>query len=109
MLHKELDEPGARAESPRGSLAIVGISWAWAIFNIGSLHGLDADDAPGQKQPSVADFTKYYGPWIILATVLVPLVVASVINSLQHAQALRPDRAGSPTHAGARMRSITSM
>ena len=28
--------------------------------------------APGEKQPSVADFTKHYGPWVIVATVIVP-------------------------------------
>jgi len=37
----------------------------------------------GEKQPSVADFTKHYGPWVIFATVLVPLIVAAVINWLR--------------------------
>ena len=39
--------------------------------------------APGEKQPSVADFTKHYGPWIIFATVIVPLIVAAVTNLLR--------------------------
>jgi PAT family beta-lactamase induction signal transducer AmpG len=39
--------------------------------------------APGEKQPSVADFTKHYAPWIIFATVIVPLIVASVTNYLR--------------------------
>ena len=64
--------------------------------------------APGQKQPSVADFTKYYGPWIILATVLVPLVVASVINWLRTRKRYVLT---APDHRTRRrgMRSITSM
>src|SRR4030095_8095990 len=32
------------------------------------------------KPPSVGDFTKYYGPWIVTATVIVPAVVAGVLN-----------------------------
>jgi PAT family beta-lactamase induction signal transducer AmpG len=84
VLHKELEEPGALEPKARAvALAIVGISWAWAIYNIAHFMISMLTTAPGQKQPSVADFTKYYGPWIILATVLVPLVVASVINSLR--------------------------
>ena len=42
-----------------------------------------ATTAPGEKQPSVADFTKLYGPWIIFATVIVPLIVAATINWLR--------------------------
>jgi PAT family beta-lactamase induction signal transducer AmpG len=84
VLHKELEEPGAL--EPRGravALAIVGISWAWAIFTIGSFMISMLTTAPGEKQPSVADFTKHYGPWVIVATVIVPLVVSSLINWLR--------------------------
>jgi PAT family beta-lactamase induction signal transducer AmpG len=36
VLHKELDEPGALEPRARAvALAIVGISWAWAIFTLG--------------------------------------------------------------------------
>src|SRR4051812_5008524 len=63
VLHRELDESGAL--EPRGraiALAIVGVSWAWAIFTIGSFMYSMLTTAPGEKQPSVADFTKLYGP-----------------------------------------------
>mgnify|MGYP000753506923 CR=1 FL=1 len=82
-LHGALAEPGAlRPEYRAMALATVGISWLWAIgtivhFMLGMLG--DHGDAP---PPSVADFTKYYGPWIIFATVLVPLGVASLTNWL---------------------------
>ena len=84
MLHKELAEPGALDPSARSAaLAIVGVSWAWAIFTIGHFMVSMLTTAPGTKQPSVSDFTKLYGPWIIFATVIVPLVVAAVINWLR--------------------------
>src|SRR5262249_51952651 len=83
-LHKELSEPGALAPSARAiALAIVGISWAWAIVTIGRFMVSMLTTAAGEKQPSVADFTKHFGPWIIAATVFVPLVVAAVTNRLR--------------------------
>jgi len=87
MLHKELAEPGALEPRARGvALAIVGVSWAWAIFTIGHFMISMLTTAPGEKQPSVADFTKHYAPWIIFATVIVPLIVASVTNYLRDHQ-----------------------
>lgn len=81
VLHKELEEPGALEPKARAAaLAVVGISWAWAIYTIGHFMISMLTTAPGQKQPSVADFTKLYGPWIIFATVIVPLIVSSLIN-----------------------------
>jgi PAT family beta-lactamase induction signal transducer AmpG len=80
-LHGVLAEPGAlRPEYRALALAAVGVSWLWAIgtilhFMLGML-GTSGDAPP----PSVADFTKYYGPWIIVATVFVPLGVASLTN-----------------------------
>jgi len=84
VLHKELAEPGALEPRARAvALAIVGVSWAWAIFTIGSFMVSMLTTAPGEKQPSVAEFTKSHGPWIIFATVFVPLIVAAVVNWLR--------------------------
>src|SRR5205823_9871639 len=84
VLHKELAEPGALKPGARAvALAIVGVSWAWAIFTIGHFMVSMLTTAPGTKQPSVADFTKEFGPWIIFATVFVPLIVAAIINWLR--------------------------
>ena len=83
-LHGVLSEPGALRPQYRAiALIIVGLSWLWAIsiiinFMIGMLA---AGTAPaGTPPPSAGDFTKHYGPWIIFATVLVPLGVAALTN-----------------------------
>ncbi|MCB2057240.1 MAG: hypothetical protein H6916_07085 [Novosphingobium sp.] len=87
-LHGVLAEPGAlRPECRALALAAVGVSWLWAIgtilhFMLGMLG--DHGDAP---PPSVADFTKYFGPWIIVATVFVPLGVASLTNWMTRREA----------------------
>jgi PAT family beta-lactamase induction signal transducer AmpG len=87
MLHKELAEPGALAPQARAmALGVVGLAWAWAIFTIGRFMISMLTTAPGEKQPSVADFTKAFGPWIIFATVIVPLVVAALINWVRKRQ-----------------------
>lgn len=87
VLHKELSEPGALQPRARiFALAIVGVSWAWAIYTIGHFMVSMLTTVPGEKQPSVADFTKAYGPWIIFATVIVPLIVAATTNWLRSRQ-----------------------
>ena len=84
-LYDSLAEPGAVDPRARAvALAIVGVSWAWAILTIGSfMTTMLAPLAPGAVRPSAGDFTKAYGPWIVVATVLVPLIVAASVNWLQ--------------------------
>ena len=101
VLHKELDEPGALEPRARAvALAIVGISWAWAIFTLGRFMVSMLTTAPGAKQPSVADFTKEFGPWIIFATVFVPLIVAAIINWLRSRQRYVVTRETAATSGG---------
>ncbi len=79
----------AGAISPRLraiGLAIVGAGWAWAIYTVGafmvSMLGGSVDPATG-KPPSVADFTRAYGPLIVAATVILPAIVAAIFNWLK--------------------------
>ncbi|WP_408589921.1 AmpG family muropeptide MFS transporter [Novosphingobium sp.] len=84
-LYAALGEAGALDPRARAvALIVVGLSWAWAIgtiahFMIGMLSPLP----PGQKHPSVGDFTRTMAPWIVAATVAVPLIVAAVTNALK--------------------------
>jgi PAT family beta-lactamase induction signal transducer AmpG len=103
LLHQALAQPGALDPRTRAlALFVVGTSWTWAIYTI--LHfmiGMLADAPPGVTKPSVSDFTKLYGPWIIAATVAVPLIVAAVTNWLKarhHGVLTAPD----PTHTAGR-------
>jgi PAT family beta-lactamase induction signal transducer AmpG len=80
-----LSQPGElRPRARLVALGVVGLSWAWAIYAIASfMIAMLAPLAPGAKRPSAADFLRDTGPWIIVATVLVPLVVAATINWLK--------------------------
>ena len=84
-LHAALAEPGALAPGARlVALTIVGVSWAWAISTIVRfMFSMLGEASPGTVRPSVGDFTKGHGPWIIFATVFVPLIVAAVTNRLR--------------------------
>ena len=67
------------------ALAIVGLGWAWALWTVGSfmvrILGGEIDPATG-KPPSTGDFTRAYGPWIVAATVILPAIVAAMLNWL---------------------------
>jgi PAT family beta-lactamase induction signal transducer AmpG len=67
------------------ALAIVALCWAWAILLLGSFM-VEAlrPVAPGATAPSSGAFTQTWGPWIIVATVIVPALVAGWTNRLPH-------------------------
>lgn len=68
------------------ALAIVAVCWAWAIFMLGSFM-VAALQPPveGVPPPSAGVFTQTWGPWIILATVILPALVAGWTRRLpQH-------------------------
>jgi PAT family beta-lactamase induction signal transducer AmpG len=89
-LYGALAEPGALRPGVRATLlAIVGVSWLWAIVRLLTFAvSMLEPAAPGATPPSVADFTKTWGVLIIIATVFVPLGIAALANRL----AKSPDR-----------------
>jgi MFS transporter, PAT family, beta-lactamase induction signal transducer AmpG len=63
------------------ALAVVGICWVWAIYTIGAFMTnilMASPDDP--NKPVAGDFIKYVGPWIVIATVIVPALVAAIVN-----------------------------
>ncbi len=84
-LYEGLAEAGEIAPRARTvALAIVGISWLWAITAIGRfMISMLETLPPGTARPSASDFLKATGPWIVVATVLVPLCVAAATNWLR--------------------------
>lgn len=69
-------EPGVRAKA----LAVVALLWAAAIgivlvFMVQSLTN------PPEDRPNPTDFTLNFGPWIIIATVVLPALIAGWLSS----------------------------
>jgi PAT family beta-lactamase induction signal transducer AmpG len=78
------------------ALAIVAVCWAWAIFMLGSFM-VSALQPPveGVTPPSAGVFTQTWGPWIILATVILPALVAGWTRRLpQHSGTAEPAASG---------------
>jgi len=84
-LHAALGQVGELAPRPRSALLLVVLaSWTWAVVSIASfMVRMLAPVAPGGKAPSVAEFTRAQGPWIVVATVFVPLIIAALANRLK--------------------------
>jgi PAT family beta-lactamase induction signal transducer AmpG len=92
VIEEGLEETGeVNAIVRYSALAIVGLCWMWAIVTLGRfMASMLRAQQIGGKAPSVADFTTHVGPWIIFATVFVPLVVAALVNWLKaHARGVQ--------------------
>lgn len=64
-------------------LAIVAVCWGWAIFMLGSfMVAALTPSAPGATAPSAGVFTQTWGPWIIVATVILPALISGWTNRL---------------------------
>ncbi|WP_375397846.1 MFS transporter [uncultured Sphingomonas sp.] len=80
-----LSQPGEIEPRTRAvALLVVAVSWVWAIVTLIAFMALMlAPVPPGGKPPSPGDFLKVYGPLIVIATVLVPLGVAAILNGMK--------------------------
>ena len=68
--------PSVRAKA----LAAVGLLWAVAIATVLTFMYMSLAFAP-EDRPNPTDFTVNYGPWIIVATVVIPALIAGWLAS----------------------------
>ncbi|MDE2303175.1 MAG: hypothetical protein KGK11_11520 [Sphingomonadales bacterium] len=72
-----------KPEVRAAALFVVGASWLWAVTAIARFMVLVmSGGGRGHVQPSASQFVRATGPWIVFATVLVPLAVAVLTNRL---------------------------
>jgi PAT family beta-lactamase induction signal transducer AmpG len=103
LIEQGLERPGEISVPVRlAALIIVGVCWLWAIVSLaGFMISMLGAQESGAKPPSVAQFTTNVGPWIIVATVFVPLVIAAGVNWLKaHGRGVQ--REGQPSASGGR-------
>ena len=103
LIEQGLEQPGEISARVRlGALVVVVVCWLWAVITIGTFMAtMLAAQQAGTKPPSVADFTAEFGPWIIVATVFVPLIIAAGVNWLKaHGKGVQ--REGHPHVTGGR-------
>jgi PAT family beta-lactamase induction signal transducer AmpG len=85
VIEHALEQRGEISAAVRlAALAVVTICWLWAIVTLGRfMAAMLAAQQSGTSAPSVANFTASVGPWIIVATVFVPLIIAASVNWLK--------------------------
>ena len=87
-----VDDATAMVDQPApvlraSALVVVALGWGWAIGSIGLfMLAMLGPVVPGMARPSVADFTRGHAPWIVLATVGLPLLVAALTNRARRGQ-----------------------
>lgn len=64
-----------------GAILIVGAAWAWAIFSVVQFMAQSLTATP-ELRPDATAFIKFTGPFIVIATVLVPAIIAAVLNGM---------------------------
>ena len=103
VIEQGIEQRGEVNASVRlGALVIVGACWLWAILSLARfMIAMLAAQQAGTTAPSVGEFTAKVGPWIIVATVFVPLVIAATVNWLKlHGRGVQQE--GHPGATGGR-------
>ncbi|HXW09075.1 MAG TPA: hypothetical protein VD737_00540 [Steroidobacteraceae bacterium] len=65
----------------RVAIAVIGAAWTWALVTVVWFMVRSLGAAPGAR-PDATAFIKLYGPLIVVATVIVPALVAAILNGL---------------------------
>ncbi len=61
------------------AIGIVGAGWIWALFTVITFMVRSLGASP-ETRPDSGEFIKLYGPLIVIATVILPAIVAAVLN-----------------------------
>jgi len=78
-----LREAGALTPAVRRTaLAIVGVLWGWALVTVIVFMVRSLGAAP-EDRPNPTEFIQLYGPLIVVATVIVPSIIAAVLDHWQ--------------------------
>lgn len=65
----------------RIAMAIIGLGWAWALVTVLVFMAWSLSAAP-EDRPDATQFTKVFGPLVVLATVVLPAIIAAILNGL---------------------------
>lgn len=80
---------GVPVRARRIAIAIIGTGWAWALATVITFMVRSLGAAPGER-PDATAFVKLYAPLIVVATVVVPAIVAAVLNRMARKAAAVP-------------------
>jgi MFS transporter, PAT family, beta-lactamase induction signal transducer AmpG len=62
-------------------MAVILAAWAWALFTVIRFMALSLTSVP-ELRPDSTEFLKYQGPMIVIATVILPAIIAALLNAM---------------------------
>jgi MFS transporter, PAT family, beta-lactamase induction signal transducer AmpG len=63
------------------AMLVVGSAWAWALITVISFMVISLGATP-EARPDATEFIKFNGPLIVIATVLLPAIIAALLNAM---------------------------
>jgi PAT family beta-lactamase induction signal transducer AmpG len=65
----------------QAAMAVILAAWAWALFTVISFMAMSLTAVP-ELRPDSTEFLKYKGPLIVIATVILPAIIAALLNAM---------------------------
>lgn len=81
------DEAGARwlyrvpQDYRNAAMAVILLAWAWALFTVIQFMVLSLTSSP-ETRPDSTEFIKFQGPIIVIATVILPSIIAAFLGQM---------------------------
>lgn len=65
----------------QAAMAVILTAWAWALFTVIRFMALSLTSVP-ELRPDSTEFLKFNGPLIVIATVILPAIIAALLNAM---------------------------
>lgn len=65
----------------RIAMGIIGAGWVWALVTVIRFMVVSLGAEPADR-PDATEFIKFYGPLIVIATVILPAIIAAILNGM---------------------------
>jgi MFS transporter, PAT family, beta-lactamase induction signal transducer AmpG len=69
------------------AMAVILTAWVWALFTVIQFMALSLTASP-ETRPDSTEFVKFQGPLIVVATVILPAIVAALLGSMANRSVL---------------------
>ena len=65
----------------QAAMAVILLAWGWALFTVIRFMALSLTSVP-ELRPDSTEFLKYQGPLIVIATVVLPAIIAALLGAM---------------------------
>jgi PAT family beta-lactamase induction signal transducer AmpG len=65
----------------QAAMGVIFAAWAWALYTVINFMAASLTSVP-ELRPDSTEFLKFYGPLIVIATVILPAIIAALLNAM---------------------------